>query len=709
MHAQLRRVTRDLGLRAGDGEAHPDAVHRSLLAGLLSHVGQRQGDTREYRGARNARFTVWPGSSLADRPPSWIMAAELVETSRLWGRTVARVRPEWVEQVGAHLVQRRHDEPMWSAEQGQALVHETVSLFGLVLAADRLVPLRRLDPSLARTLFIRHALVDGDWDGDVAVLVENRALLDDLEALEDRFRRRDLVAGAGALARAYDRRLPDDVDSARAFERWRRRHRDGADPLALAPEDLLDDAPGADEQAAFPEFWHQGDLTLALSYVYDPADPYDGVTVHLPVAVLPQVRPDGFDWLVPGLRTELVATLVRALPKDVRRALPPAADVVDDVLAEVGRADGPLLDVLARRLGRLAGTPIDAAEWDRTRLAPHLRMTFRVEGPDGEGLAEGKDLAALQARLADDVRRAIAGATADLERDGLRTWDVGSLPRRVERTVGADTVVGYPALVDRGDAVAVRVLESEAAAHEATWAGNRRLVRLAVPIPARAVADRLVADDALALAANPEPSIGALVEQCLVVALDDVLGEHGAPVWDATGFDALVAAARAELAPRAVAIAGQVAEVLSLTRQLDARLADDVPAPLRPTVADVAGQRQALVHPGVVAAVGAERLDDLARYLRAALHRLDTAGRAPGRDHRRMAEVRELETAYDALVDAAGPALDPAAAVDLEHLGWLLEELRVQRFAEHLGTAEPVSVTRVGAALDAARRRRSAR
>src|SRR5829696_426097 len=316
LHGQLRAVARDLGLRLNRAEPHPDAIHTALLAGLLGHIGLKQGDTREFLGARGTRFAIWPGSALARKPPQWVMAGELVETSRLWGREVARIQPEWAEELAGHLVRRTYAEPHWSRSRGAVMATERVTLFGVPIVTGRQVDYARVDPAAARELFLRHALVEGDWETSHEFFARNRRLLAEVEELEHRARRRDILVDDQTLFDFYDQRIPDEVVSARHFDAWwKRARRDRPDLLDFERSMLIEERAGAPEVADYPDTWTQDGHRLRLTYQFEPGSDADGVTVHVPLAVLNQIEPDGFDWQVPGLRHELVTELISSLPR----------------------------------------------------------------------------------------------------------------------------------------------------------------------------------------------------------------------------------------------------------------------------------------------------------------------------------------------------------------------------------------------------------
>ncbi|MEQ1788593.1 MAG: ATP-dependent RNA helicase HrpA, partial [Acidimicrobiales bacterium] len=394
VHSQLRQVARGLRLDARPLAEEPDrdGIHRALLAGLLSHVGMLDPEGNEYRGAREARFVIAPGSALGKRRPKWVMAAELVETNRLRARTVAQITPDRIEQAAGHLVTRSYEEPWWEQERGTAMTIERVSLFGLPLVTGRRVQLDRIDRVEARALFLRHALVDGDWDGARHAFVRaNQEQVAEVVALEERVRR-DLLVSDDALVAFFDARVPAEVSTAKRFDAWwKKAQRATPDLVTYTPADLVEPAAGSLELAAFPETWRWGDAELALTYVLDPASDLDGVVVDVPLPLLDRVGAAGLDWQVPGHRHALVTALLRTLPKDLRRHHTPAADVAAVVLDQVGPADGPLLDGLAAALTRRGGPPVAPHHLDLAAVPGPLRVTYRAVDETGRPLAWSKD------------------------------------------------------------------------------------------------------------------------------------------------------------------------------------------------------------------------------------------------------------------------------------------------------------------------------
>jgi ATP-dependent helicase HrpA len=675
-----------------------DRVHMSLLAGLLSHIGmkderqprEKRRGPAEFAGARGARFAVFPDSALAKKPPQWVVAAELVETSRLWARIAARIEPEWAEPLAAHLVKRSYSEPHWDAGQGAAIAYEKVSLYGLPIVTDRRIQYARVDPAAARALFITSALVEGDWPTRHEFFRRNQRLLEEARDLEDRARRRGLVADDAALFAFYDGRIPADVTSARHFDTWWKTARQQTpDLLTLTPTDLAGPAANEVREADFPARWGE----LPLSYEFAPGEPDDGVTVDIPLARLGQVSADELGWQVPGRREELVTELIRSLPKDLRRRFVPAPETAREVLARLGEPHGNLLEALGAELGRLGGVRIPRDAWDEARLPVHLRITFRVMD-GGRELARGKDLDELRERLRPRLRARLADAAADLVRTGLRDWTIGTLPRVITR----GEVTAYPALEDTGTAADVRLFETEAQAAAAMVRGTRRLLLLQVPTGLRSIADRLPNQRKLALSRSPYPSIAALLDDCAAAAADQVIADAGGPAWDADGFARLVEAARSAL-PLAVArvldLAGQVLEA---AHEAESRLRATASPAVAAAFEDARAQFAGLIYPGFVSEAGLRRLPDLVRYLRAISRRLDTVAEDPGRDAERTAAVQRVTEAYRQTV-AELPA-SRCNGVDVRAVRWMIEELRVSLFAQVLGTPGPVSEKRIRAALD---------
>jgi ATP-dependent helicase HrpA len=703
IYAQLRQVARGLSLTIAedrDGLAPGQQVHTALLAGLLSHIGLKDTDKREYLGARGAKFAIFPGSALFKKQPRWVMSAELVETSRLWGRVNARIEPEWAEKLAPHLVKRSYSEPHWEKKQGAVMAYEKVTLYGLPIVPRRKVGYSRVDPVACRELFIRHALVEGDWDTHHPFFAHNAKLLAQIEEIEHRARRRDILVDDETVYALYDARIPADVVSARHFDSWwKHARRTDPDLLTFTRELLVNTGRDAVDPNAYPDAWLAEGVRLPLSYQFEPGAAADGVTVEVPLALLNKLDPEDFVWSVPGLRQEVVVALIRALPKALRTNFVPVPDWAAAVLDRIPARRGSLVDAMGAELRRLSGTVVPRDAWRPDQVPDHLRMNFRVLDENGKALGEGRDLDVLRRALAPKVQATISAAAGNLERTGITTNDFGTLPRRIAQVRGGYEVNVYPALADEGTSVAVRVFETESEQREAMRAGTRRLLLLTLPPAARYLQGRLDNRAKLELSrANPYRSIADLLDDCAGAAVDKLVADAGGPAWDGAAFTELREQVRADLVDAVANVVTQVQAVLATTYDVDQRLGGTRDPALVPALADVRQQLKGLVHPGFVTETGWRQLHHLPRYLRAIAYRLD---RLPGnlpRDRQLMAQVHEIEREYRELraeLPAGGPADE-----GLREIRWMIEELRVNFFAQSLGTAYPVSDKRIFRAMD---------
>ncbi|MFI5592614.1 ATP-dependent RNA helicase HrpA [Amycolatopsis sp. NPDC051758] len=696
--SQLRQLAKPLGisLNTNTGPADPQKVHTSLIAGLLSHIGLKDPAKGDYLGARGARFGIFPGSALFKKQPRFVMSAELVETSRLWARVNARIEPEWVEPLAGHVVKRNYSEPHWERKQGAVMATEKVTLYGVPLIADRRVNYGRIDPEMARALFIRHALVEGDWQTRHHFFAENRALLEEVEDLENRARRRDILVDDQTLYEFYDARVPADVVSVRHFDTWwkKTRHSD-PDLLSFEKSMLINESAGGVREGDYPDSWTQGTQVFKLTYQFEPGADADGVTVHIPLPVLNQVTEDGFDWQVPGLRSELVTALIKSMPKALRRNFVPAPDTAKYVLSRVSPSDGPLLEVLGRELRALRGITIPYDSWDVSSVPDHLKMTFRVVDERGKKVAEGKDISLLQLKLAPKVRETISKAANSLEKAGLTKPSFGSLPRVFASTQRGHDVKAYPALVDEGASVAVRMLDTPAQQEHAMWAGTRRMLRLNLSSPMKFITRSLSNSSKLVLNRNPHGSVAALLEDCVDCAVDALMTSGGGPVFDETGFKILLEKVRAGLHPEVLAVLTEVEKILRAANDVEVQL----PGTRGPaeSLSDIRSQLSGLVYPGFVTATGASRLRNVVRYLQGISRRLEKLASEPTRDLQRTADIAWITGEYQEALASLPPGTSSPA---LDEVRWMIEELRVSFFAQTLGTAHPVSLKRITKAID---------
>lgn len=727
LHRQLTRAVRDLGIDVpkpdgtgrtqpdatghaqtdGTGRAHPDRIHRALLAGFLSHIGMKEREGREYRGARNARFQLAPDSALARSTPPWVLVAELVETNRLWGRRAAAIDPSWAEALADHLVKRSYGDPRWDEQAGRAVTDEQVTLYGLPLVTGRRIGYDRVDRDEARDLFIDHALVRRQWHSEHRFLDANESFLAETRELTDKLRIAELLDDHG-LFRFYDRRLPDHIVSGRHFDRWWRRTRDDdPDRLTLTIEDLAEDGIriGPDD---FPDTWVSDGIELAVTYRFEPGAELDGVTVHIPMTVLNRVEPWDFDWHVPGNRDELIEAHVATLPKAIRRQLTPLADTIRRLQERVRFQDRDLVEVLADELTELIGVRVQASDFDPTRVPPHLRITFAVS-EDDEIVAIGKDLAAIRDLVGGRMRAAVADRLRDIERSGITRWDLGDLPTVVRTTdETGQEIVGYPALFDEGETVALKVFSSPGIAERIHRSGLRRLVLLNTVVGVRALDKRIPTSARLAMVAFDGLGPGALLRDVISAAtnrlIEDQMQSSG-DVRDSTTFDRLLERVDQRIRPlterlvtEASAILVEASAAAAHIDRLGTAAPDGVAGEhLRASLDDARNQLGRLVRPGFVATAGADRLPDLDRYVTALVRRLEKLPESPRRDQLDLQPIRTLEQYYGQLLDALTPSQMTRRVTDV---GWQLEELRVGTFAQSIGARGGVSAKRIRREID---------
>ncbi len=745
LYRQLARIAKaprdgaDRGATGGSGEA----IHRSVLAGLLSQLGVRDdrqdraapargrsaaGATRrkpaqEYLGSRGARFVLYPGSVLAKKPPEVVMSVELVETSRLFARSNAVVDPAWAEELAGPLAKRQISEPRWEKNQGAAVAYERVTLYGVPIVDRRRVQLARYDQEHARELFIRHALVDGEWDSPQAFDRANRQLRRELEQLEERTRRRDIVGDDEAIFEFYDARIPADVVSTRSFEGWWKQKR-ATDPqfLHLRREDLVeDDADSVDEQE-FPRQWSHGDQTLRLKYRFDPTAEDDGVTVNVPLPLLPRLDGSDFEKLVPGLRHELVTALIKTLPKAIRKHVVPAADWARTLLATVGpQLDAPvapgstppaLTQLLATEIRRRTSVPVAPADFDPDRLPAHLTPTFRVVDGRGRTVGTGKNLAELQTahreRATEGVAKVAAAALpkSDLERTGATSWTFGDLPQHVDSTyakgrgsAGAGVVRAYPAILDRRTAVDLVLVADQGEQERISRRGIRRLLVLSSPSPASYVRDHLSNQEKLLLGAGPYRTLDQAIADVSLAVADRVIRRHAADglIWRGAEFEALADDYARSLIDEIYGAISLTARVLDGARLARKAIDSAKSMQVLGQVADAARQVDGLVFEGFVSRTGLAQLERVPVYLEAVQMRMRALTEQPGRDR---AWQNEIDRAAALYTEAGGVVPLPVDAPKrLVRARWLIEELRVSLFAQQLRTAEPVSLQRIQKAL----------
>jgi ATP-dependent helicase HrpA len=732
LYRQLSRAAKQVGIHVGtERKDDPDSVHRALLAGLLSQIGLRDREKRDYLGSRNTRFVVFPGSVLAKKQPDAVMAAELVETSRLFARTVGRIDTAWVEPLAGDLLKRTYGEPHWEKKQGAVVAYERVTLFGVPIVQRRRVQYNRIDPVHSRELFIRHALVEGEWESQQAFDRANRKLRRELEQLEERTRRRDILLDDETVVEFYDARIPAEIATTRDFEGWwRRTRRDQPDLLTMRREDLLDEsaASAAEDDDEYPTQWRSGDQRLAVRYRFEPGAEDDGVSVQVPLAVLPRMREEGFDWQVRGLRKELVTALIKALPKQIRKNVVPAADWAEKIVTELPD-DAPTTPTesfratLAKTIQRLVHVPVSESDFDMSRVPSHLLPTYAVVDERGRRVEAGKDLAALQTKLKDRTQQSVAAATqrsggssrvADagsgrrIERSGLTAWPDQDLPEVLDTKQAGGVIRAYPALVEEGSGpkatVGVQLLATPGDRTVQMPAGVRRLVMLAVPSPVSYIQQHLTAQEKLALAASPYPSTNALFDDVLAAVVDaGIRRTHpDGLVYTRAAFEQVRDTVSATVVDTMFTAVSEVAAVLTAQRNAERAMKQATNMALLPALSDMRQQMERLVFAGFVSVAGLDRLRRIRVYLQGIEARVTKLLQNPGRDASWMREVTGATERYA----EAGGTFPPTVGAhpELVHARWMLEEFRLSLFAQELGTAETVSLQRITKALTAAGR-----
>ncbi|HUQ26658.1 MAG TPA: ATP-dependent RNA helicase HrpA [Burkholderiales bacterium] len=678
VEAQLGKTLEELEWRASSS-AEYRPIHRALCTGLLGNVGTREEAEGSYLGARGIRFWIHPGSGVK-KPGRWLMAGELVETTRLFARSVAAIDPKWLEELGSHLLKRERHDPLWDRRRGQVLALERATLYGLPVYANRRVS--HGDPAEARQIFIREALVKGELDTRAPFLAHNRRMVAEIERLEHKSRRPDILVDEELIHAYYEARVPAHVHSAVAFEQWRVNAEKGNPKLLfLAREDLMRHEAAGITTDNFPPALQLGPNRLALDYHFEPGSPRDGVTLTVPLALLNQVPAARSEWLVPGLLKEKVRALAKSIPQRLRHKLGPLDELAAAFQADVQPSDTPLVTALARyvRAEHNVDLPVDAFRPDSAPL--HLQMNFRVVAEDGRQVAMGRDLPALKKELGEETETILRDEAAISEAERHTGWTMGDLPELMEIQRDGQTLIGYPALVDAESAVVLQVFDSPEKARELHRAGVRRLLAIAFRERIRDLTKSLAKDVKVA------PLAGDIVAASLERTF--LAGETPTTARD---FARRVDEGRSRFGLIAQEIArsaaGIVAEHAALQKKLGAA-EKAFPQPAN----DVRQQLERLLSPGWLARTPWERVQHLPRYLKAASLRLDKLRGDPERDARLAAEVARIETPYRR--DAAARARHGAPPAELEQFGWLLEELRVSLFAQELRTPVPVSAKRL--------------
>jgi len=695
LHDQLAAVAAQNGLAANPRPAGYKAVHLALIAGFPSAVAEWQGD--HYLGCRNVSFALHPSSILNRRGVKWILAGDLVETARPYARLGARVDPVWVERTASHLIKRSYDAPHWDARLGCARVTEIQRLFGLVLHADRLVELARVDHAQARELFIDAGLVDGALEFESAAMPEflrhNRALVARVLELEARSRRRDLVASPARLRAFYDARLPDTIASRRALKRWLRSDPRHAERLFMNEADATSDQLVSVPAYLFPDTLDVAGTACPLTYRFAPGELDDGVSMRVPLVLLPRLRPRHVDRLVPGLLSEKIEQLLRNLPKSERRRFSPLRQFAMAATEAVAGSDGALAPALADALTQMTGAEVSAAMFDESRLPAHLRMHIEVVDEHGTVVAAGRDLEALRAGRGEEARAAVERVEWGLAGRSRGAWSFGVLPETIDAEVGSDRVRGFPALVDCGDAVELGVFDHPEQAAQAHCQGLARLLLLGASRELRQLERGIAEGGEIALLAALFGYQGTPLGYLAEATARRWAREH-VTVRDAAAYARLAGAFAGAVGPAVTQAASRLHQLFrrgaALRRRLDAG-AGEIPAA---AIEDMGSQLGELLGPAVVARIVADGAPRHDRYLDAIERRIERVCANPGKDLKKLEQLSPLWQRFL----ASAPAITAEDA--LGELRALLEEYRISLFAPELGTARKVSAGQLEQELD---------
>ncbi len=737
IHSQLHTVVAEHGWRLNTAPATYEQVHQSMLAGLLGNLGCKADDDEWYLGARGIKFWRHPGAHLSKKPGRWIVAAELVETARLFGRGLATIEPSWIPPIAGHLLKTQLLEPHWEKKVGEVVALERATLYGLVVYANRRVNYATLDPAGAREIFIREALVHGlredTWDSRMPFLAHNRRLVREVEALEHKSRRQDVLVDDELIFGVYDRLIPPEVCSGPQLERWFRDEvRRQPRLLQLTREELMRHEAAGVTSDAFPRLVRLGGIDCAATYLHEPGDARDGLTVTVPLYALNQVAEDRCEWLVPGMLKDKVQALLKSLPQKPRARLVPLPDTAAALAAALPFGAGSLLEALLKAVRERTQLPIQRADFKPEMLPPHLFMNLRVVDEHGRQLGMGRHLAALKAELGGQARtafqalaalkapaagraggdgaaapgapaaappaaagrpRAAAGAAAPAApavpaARALTAWTFGELPELMELQQGGQVLVGFPALVDKGTHVEIEVFDEPEVAAARHRVGLRRLVALQIREPLKYLEKNIPDLQRMGAAYMALGTVEELRQQIVDLALDRAFLAEPLPT-DAAGFQARVEEGRTRLNLIAQEVARQAGVVLSEWQSAQRKLRDSRVD--KAMLDDVSAQLARLVGRRFLTETPWSALQHLPRYLKAVVLRLDKWRGDPARDAARLAELRPLEQRWQRRLSELKGRADPR----LEEFRWLLEELRVSLFAQELRTPQPVSVKRL--------------
>ena len=702
VYTQIRQTIKQLAFPINSQLADYRSLHVALLCGLLSHVGMKELEKHEYIGARNIKFAIFPNSAIFKNQPKWCIASELVETSRLWGRTAAKIEAEWIEPVAKHLVKYSYSEPRWSKKQGTTIANEKVTLFGLPIVASRIVNYSKIDPVLSRSLFIRHALVEGDWLTNHKFYKQNQKLIEEVEDLEHKSRRQDILIDDNELFNFYDQRIDKSVISAKHFDSWwKTKQKTDPDFLNFEKNMLINQSAQSVNLNDFPDFWYQDQLKLPLSYQFDIGDKRDGVTITIPINILNQVKNRGFDWQVPGFREDLLIALIKSLPKSLRKNLVPAPNYAQAFLNRVGATDQPLLETLETEFRKMTGVKITNEDWQLDQIPDYLKMSFSIVDNNKE-IAFGKDLDKLKEQLKTQVQQALSSLTEkksiSLEQDNLTDWNFGTLPNIYEAKQKNYVVKAYPTIIDNQNSVSIKLVDSKQEQQRLTKLGLRRLLILNIPSPIKYLHEKLPNKSKLGLYFNSFGTVLSLIDDCIACAVDYLIEKNNQTIENQEQYQQLLDYTKAHINETVVDIAKQVESILTLHFNINKKLKGRVDLSLAFALSDIKQQINNLIYKGFVAKSGYHRLNDIHRYLLAIEKRIEKLMQNASKDRQAMNTVEEVKNLYENWLNSLTE--NQRLQQQVVNIRWMIEELRVNLFAQQLGTPYPISAKRIKQQID---------
>ena len=697
VYTQIRQTVKQLAFPINSQLADYRSLHIALLSGLLSHVGMKEIEKHEYIGARNIKFAIFPNSAIFKNQPKWCIASELVETSRLWGRTAAKIEAEWIEPIAKYLVKYSYSEPRWSKKQGTTIANEKVTLYGLPIVASRTVNYSKIDPILSRSLFIRHALVEGDWQTNHSFYKQNQKLINEVEDLEHKSRRQDILIDDNDLYNFYDERIDKSVISAKHFDTWWKT-KQKVDPEFLNVEKNMLIKPSAQPVKVndYPDFWYQDNLKLPLSYQFDLGNERDGVTITIPLNILNQIKNSGFDWQVPGFRYDLIISLIKSLPKSLRKSLVPAPNYAEAFLSRVNSTASPLLEALQNEFRKMTGTRIESTDWQLDQVPSYLKMNFSIVDHHRE-IAFGKDLVKLQEQLKTEVQQALSSLTQKksikIEKNNITDWDFGSLPAIYEEKQNNYTIKAYPAIIDNQHSVSIKLVDSLEEQKRLSKLGIRRLLILNIPSPIKYLHEKLPNKSKLGLYFNSFGTVLNLIDDCIACGVDHLIEKNNQSIDNKQQYQQLLTYTKSHINETVVDIAKQVESILTLHFNINKKLKGRVDLSLAFALSDIKQQVSELVYEGFVAQTGYNKLPDIYRYLSAIEKRLEKLGSNMAKDRQAMNIIEEVKNEYQTWLNSLPENQKSLSKVT--NIKWMIEELRVNLFAQQLGTPYPISAKRI--------------